>query len=174
MAISRISNDILSQKVTQESVNKATSGKKEQLQIAATERQKVSLEDISVFSQDAKKLQETEVILQNALGKLREMDELTEKNLQGIIERIDSDYYNNNEINRKIVNDLFPEKELRNTVEKRMKADSYLPELKKLDDLENIDEAKLNKVRERIDNGFYASRQVYDRVADDLLSVLEG
>jgi len=144
------------------------------LQKTATERQKVSLEDISVFSQDARKLQETEVILQNALDKLREMDEITEKNLQGIKERIDNDYYNNNEVNRKIVNDLFPEKELRRTVERRMKADSYLPELKKLDDLENIDEAKLNKVRDRIDNGFYASRQVYDRVADDLLSVLEG
>jgi hypothetical protein len=173
MAINKINNDILSQRVTQDSVNRATSGKKEQLHSSATEKQKMSLEDISVFSQDAKRLQETEVILQNALGKLREMDEITESNLLGIRDKINSKFYENDSITGKIVDDLFPERELRNTVEKRLKAESYLPDLKKLDDVETLDEKKLNVIRDRIDSGFYASRKVFDSVADDLLSVLE-
>jgi hypothetical protein len=173
MAINKINNDILSQRVTQDSVNRATSGKKDILQNSATEKQKMSLDDIPVFSQDAKRLQETEVILQNALGKLREMDEITESNLLGIKDKIKGNFYENDTVAGKIVDDLFPEQEMRNRVEKRMKAESYLSDLKKMDDIETIDEKKINQIRDRIDNGFYSSRKVFDAVAEDLLSVLE-
>ena len=93
MAINKINNDILSQNITQDSVNRATSGKKEKLQNSAVEKQKMSLDDITEFSQDAKRLQETEVILQNALDKLREMDEITDSNLSGIREKIKNRFY---------------------------------------------------------------------------------
>jgi len=173
MAINKINNDILSQNITQDSVNRATSGKKEKLQNSAVEKQKMSLDDITEFSQDAKRLQETEVILQNALDKLREMDEITDSNLSGIREKIKNRFYENDTVAGKIVDDLFPEQEMRNRVEKRMKAENYLSDLKKMDDVETIDEKKINLIRDRIDNGFYSSRKVYDAVAEDLLSGLE-
>jgi len=157
----------------QESVNKATSGKKDSVQKAGQEVKKTHLEDVTIFSQDARKLKETEIILQNALQKLHEMDEINEENLAGIKDKIASDFYDNEEVYEKIINDIFPEQELRTTVERRMKAERYLPEVKKYDDENYLDFEKLHKIKERVNNDFYFTNEVSERIADELLSILE-
>jgi len=174
MAIDKINNDILSPKTIQDSVKKATSGKKDNVHEIGHEVKKTVLEDKIIFSQDAKKLQETEVILQNALQKLHEMDEINEANLIGIKERIESDFYNRDEVFEQIITDVFPEHELRKAIETRAKAERYLPVVKQYDEDEIVDEAKLDEIRERIENGFYNTNEVFGHIADELLSVMEA
>ncbi|MDD3367240.1 MAG: hypothetical protein PHS67_08250, partial [Sphaerochaetaceae bacterium] len=98
MAIDKIHTDILSRGIIQESVKEATSGKKDNVKNSDKEVKKSTLQDSTVFSKDAKKLQETEVILQNALQKLKEMDELNLQKLEGIQSKIDNDFYNNDAV----------------------------------------------------------------------------
>ena len=172
MAIDKI-NDILGRNIMQEGVNKATSGKKDNVQDSGLELRKAHLEDKTIFSQDARKLQETEVILQGALQKLREMDEINEVNLSLIRDKIDNDFYDNDEVLSKIVDDIFPERELRNTVEKRMKAEKYVEELNEYDSENELDLEKLGIIRERINSGYYDSSEVSERIAEDLLGILE-
>jgi len=171
MAIDKVSNDILNRPVGNESVNKATSGKKETVKGSENELRKTGLEDKVVFSQDARKLQETEVILQSALQKLHEMDELIENDLSGIKNKIDDGFYSRNDVLGKVIDDVFPEQQLRNTVERRMKAETYLPELNRLDEMDTIDEKRLSEIAKRIDSGFYSSREVLGRVADELVNM---
>jgi hypothetical protein len=172
MAINRIDLDIQSHKTTQGSVSKATSGKKEQVEIPEKETKKVSLEDNVLFSEDAKKLQETEVILQNALQKLHEMDEINHKNLASIKEKISSSFYDSEQVLTDVADEVFTEDELKAVIKKRMMAEKYVEELHELDSDSEIDFAKLNIVKERINSGFYNSKEVIDKVAEELLDVL--
>ena len=173
MAINKINDGILNRQVTHDSVNKATSGKKDIVKNSDNEFKRTSLEDKLIFSQDAQRLQETEAILQNALQRLHEMDELTENDVLGIKERIDGDFYSHKDVLERVIDDIFPEQQIRNKIEKRMKAESYVPELNRFDDIETIDQEKLNKIRDRIDSGFYISKEVFDKIADDLVNMLE-
>jgi hypothetical protein len=138
------------------------------------EVKKSHLEDMTIFSQDARRLQETEVILQNALHRLHEMDEIRESELLGIKERIDSEFYYSDEVFEKVIDDIFPEQELKKIVEKRIKAESYLTEVKRLDEENELDLAKLLKIKERINSGYYSSDEVLNRVVEDLANVLEA
>jgi len=166
MAIDKIT-DIISRPISQERMREATSGKKEIVQNPAPEATRTTLEDVSVFSEDAKRLQETEVILQNALHILQEMDEINHDNLQDIQEKMHSGFYHNEEVLEKVVNDIFPEQVLRNSVEKRIRAEKYVVKLKEMDD-DDMDTEKLAAIKEKIDNGYYDSSEVIDNLADTL------
>ncbi|MCL2063646.1 MAG: hypothetical protein FWG98_04675 [Candidatus Cloacimonetes bacterium] len=171
MAIDRINNDLQSRNIMQNRVNEATSGKKEN--VKPNEVKKANLEDSVFFSQDAKRLQEIEVILQNALHQLKEMDEINRSNLIGIQEKIDKDFYSNREVAGKVIDEIFPEAALRKTIEVRMKAEKYVPELTKLDTENNLDWAKIDQIKTKVENGYYNSREVIESIADGLIDLLE-
>ena len=171
MTINRINNDIQSRQIAQNRVNEATSGKKE---TTKTEENTMSrLEDKAIFSQDAKKLQEIEVILQNALQILKGMDEVNETNLIGIQDKIDSDFYNKKEVAGKVVDEIFSEADLRKTIEVRMRAERYVPELNKLDAETPLDLAKIEQIKSKVASGFYNSREVIESIADGLVNLLD-
>ena len=173
MAIDKINNDIQSRQIIQSRVNEATSGKKEKLQDSVNLTKGTNLEDKVTFSQDAKKLQEIEAILQNSLQKLSELDEINSSNLVGIQDKIDSDFYSQKEVAEKVVGEIFSEQELRRTIEVRMKAESYIPELNKLDANSYLDQAKISHIKEKVASGFYNSREVAESIAEGLVSLLD-
>jgi len=173
MAVNRINDDILSRKTNNERVHQATSGKKEKLGELIPEKNKASLTEVIEFSEDAKKLQETEVILQNALQKLNEMDDIQHSNLAEFSEKIAQDFYDLDDVHETIVDELFSEDELRDVIAKRMVAEKYVGELKKLDAEDAINEAKLEQIRERIAQGYYNSAEVAGKVADELIDILD-
>ena len=173
MAINKINDDIQSRQITQGRVNEATSGKKEKVQNSQNEKKKASLEDTQVFSEDAKKLHETEVILQNALVKLHEMDDINQNNLVGIQDKIEDDFYNNNEVLRKVVDDIFSEEELRSVIERRKLAEKYVMELKKFDQEAEIDSEKISRIKDRVNSGYYNSKEVESKVAEELFNIMD-
>ena len=173
MAINKIDNHIPSHNVSQDKVKEATSVKKEKLQNLTSEVRKTSLTDTTIFSDDAKRLQETEVILQNAIQRLKEMDEINLQNIIGIEEKIENNFYDNDKITQKIVEDIMPEAQLRETIEMRIKAEKYVSELQKIDADTTIDDTKLDKIRERIDSGFYNEQKVIDSITDNILEMME-
>ena len=173
MAINKINDDIQSRQLTQGRVNEATSGKKEKVNNSQNEIKKANLEDKTIFSEDAKKLHETEVILQNALVKLHEMDELNQNNILGIQDKIEDDFYSNNEVLKKVVDDIFTDEELRAVIEKRKVAEKYVVELKKLDQETGIDTEKIAKIKERVNNGYYNSQEVIAQVANELFDIMD-
>ena len=166
MAIDKIT-DILSRPISQEKVREATSGKKEKTQDSSSEVVRTTLEDKSIFSEDAKRLQETEVILQNALQILQEMDEVNHENLIGVKERLNTDFYNDEKVLEKVVDDIFPEQQLRNSVEKRTRAEKYVAKLNEMDDGE-VNSAKLDEIKDKISNGYYDTTDVIDSLAETL------
>ena len=166
MAIDKIT-DIISRPISQERMREATSGKKEITKDANPETNRTTLEDVSIFSEDAKRLQETEVILQNALHVLKEMDLINHENLQEVKEKLDSGFYENEEVIEQVVNDIFPEQMLRNSVEKRVRAEKYVQRLNEMDE-EDMDTEKLAAIREKIESGYYNSNEVIDNLADTL------
>ena len=170
MAIDKIT-DIISRPISQERMREATSGKKEITQNESPGATRSTLEDKSIFSEDAKRLQETEVILQNALQILTEMDEINHDNLKGIQDKMNSGFYHNEEVLEKVVNDIFPEQQLRNSVEKRIRAEKYVGKLKEMDN-EDMDNEKLEAIREKIENGYYDSKEVIDNLADSLAQLV--
>jgi hypothetical protein len=171
MAINKIS-DILSRPASQDTVKEATSGKKEKTTASEqSEVKKTTLEDKVIFSDDAKKLQETEVILQTALQKLREMDEVNQKNLEGITRRINSNFYDKDTVVNGLVDEIFPEEQLRDAVEKRIRAEKYVSELNRLE--EELSEERLAEIRQRIESGYYNSPEVIDAIAETLVSVVD-
>jgi predicted small metal-binding protein len=174
MAIDKISSDIQSRQIIHGRVNEATSGKKEKVDSSVSSPKKASLGDHAMFSQDARRLQEIEVILQNALQKLHEMDDINKDNLAGIHGKIEEKFYDQKMVAEVIADDIFPEEQLRKTVEQRMIAEKYTAELKKLDTEESIDLAKIDLIKERVKNGYYNnSQEVASAVAESLLEILD-
>ena len=173
MPIDKINNDIQSRQIVQNRMNEATSGKKETVQNTHDSVKKIALDDNVIFSQDAKKLQEIEVILQNALLKLNEMDEINKENLIGITDKMENGFYDNAEVMEKVITEVFPEEQLRKTIEVRMKAEKFVSEVNKLDSDDQIDYAKITQIRERINSGFYNTRDITESVADGLIDFLD-
>ena len=172
MAVNKINDDILSREIIQGRIPPATSGKKEETQEAAEAHKKTDLHDVAIFSDDARRLQETEVILQNALQKLNEMDEIQHANLAEFKEKIDHGFYNQDDILEKVVDEMFSEDELRSIINKRMTDEQYVAELKKMDAEYAQDEAKLEKIRDRIQSGYYNSPEVAEKIADELIDLI--
>ncbi|MCL1826844.1 MAG: hypothetical protein FWG20_02280 [Candidatus Cloacimonetes bacterium] len=173
MAINRIIDDIQSQKITQDGVNKATSGKKEKVGNNTDQRKTDSLEDKSVLSEDALKLQATEVILQTALQKLHEMDQINDTNFADIKEKIQDDFYSSDQVLEQVVNDIFTDEEIHSLVEKRQIAQKYITELHKLDEADTLGEEKVALVKERLASGYYDSDEIIDQVAGELVDLLD-
>lgn len=173
MAINKINSDILSRSIIQERVKEATSGKKEKVDVSKNETKKVNLQDSAVFSKDAKKLQETEVILQNALQKLHEMDEVNHQKIAGIQDKINSDFYLDEDIINDFIDDIIPEEEIRKNVSARMQAKKFLPEIKKLDNSDTISNDRIEEIRSKISSGFYNSKEITEKIADEMLSISE-
>jgi hypothetical protein len=172
MSINIIDKNIQTNQLAQGRTNEATSGKKEQAQTAEIEAKKVSLADSIVFSEDAQKLQETEVILRNALLMLKEMDEVTESTLKGIRERVENKFYDNAAVANKVAGEIVPENELAQTARHKALAEQYTIALNEIDSQNHIDHDKLALVRERIDSGYYNSREVAERIAKELVDLL--
>jgi len=173
MAIDKIINDIQSRQIIQNRANEATSGKKEKTRSVEDSTDRIKLEDRVTFSQDAKKMQEIEIILQNALHKLHEMDEINHADIGDIKVKLESGFYDQNDVAESIINDIFPEEELRKIVEKRIKAGSYLGELHKLDTYSQIDRDKIDNIKEKINSGFYDTKEVASKTADEIISILD-
>ncbi|MCK9328993.1 MAG: hypothetical protein M0Q94_03860 [Candidatus Cloacimonetes bacterium] len=173
MAIDKIHTDILSRGIIQESVKEATSGKKDNVKNSDKEVKKSTLQDSTVFSKDAKKLQETEVILQNALQKLKEMDELNLQKLEGIQSKIDNDFYNNDAVLDEIIDEIFPEEQIKKSVSRRIQAEKYLSELNKLDQNDTLDDTKIQDIKEKINKGYYNSKEITEKIADELLNIAD-
>ncbi len=173
MAIDKINSDILSRSIVQDRTREATSGKKDNVKFSDKEIKKSTLQDSSVFSKDAKKLQETEVILQNALQKLKEMDEMNLEKIDGIQVKIDSGFYENDEVLNEIIEEIIPEEQLRKSVTYRMQAEKYLTEMNKFDDIKSIDDTKIKEIRSKISSGFYNSNEVVEKIAQELLDIAD-
>jgi anti-sigma28 factor (negative regulator of flagellin synthesis) len=173
MAIDKINTDISSRITSQEKVREATSGKKNNITSSEPEIKKAQLDDTKpAFSEDARRLQETEVILQNALLKLHEMDEVNQQNIAGIQSKIDKSFYDNDAVADKVLDDIFPEQQLRASVEKRVKAEKYVSLLTEIDN-QQTDNAKLDEIRAKIENGFYDTDAVVDSITDTLINLID-
>jgi len=166
-------NDILSHQTSQEKAREATSGKRDKATEAHSEAKRTSLEDKIVFSDDAKKLQETEVILQNALQQLREMDEVNRQNMAGIQQRIENNFYASEKVAERVAEGVVPEELLRATAEKRITAEKYVSQLSRLDEEMAIDTAKIDRIKENIANGYYDTDDVLHTIADNLIEIME-
>ena len=176
MPIDRISTNIPNRNITQGRVNEATSGKKENVQSSAVHENNIKnarLEDKIMFSQDAQKLQQIEVILQTALQKLNEMDEIHRDNLHLIQDKIDTGFYDQQEVKEKIISEIFPEEDLRKKIEVRMKAESYVPNLKKIESEQNIDIDRKEEIKKKIEDGYYYSKEVTENVSNGIISLLD-
>jgi len=176
MAINKINDDIQSRRITQDSVKEATSGKKEKVRNQTNNLNKIGIEDKTLLSEDAKKLHETEVILHNALLKLREMDEINQENFESIKNKIGDNFYSNDEIIEIVRDNIFSENEIQSIVQKRKIAEKYISILKELDEEETaktIVDNKLEKVKNRLNNGYYDSKEVIAKVANDLFEIMD-
>jgi len=167
-------NDILSHQTSQEKAREATSGKRDKV----TEQQRsdakhVSLEDKIIFSEDAKKLQETEMILQNALQQLREMDEVNQQNMAGIQQRIENNFYSSGQVALQVAEGVVPEEHLRATAEKKIVAEKYVAQLSRLDGGMVIDPAKIDRIKANIANGYYDADEVLHTIADNLIEIMD-
>jgi len=67
----------------------------------------------------------------------------------------------------KVVDDIFPEQQLRNSVEKRTRAEKYVAKLNEMDDGE-VNSAKLDEIKDKISNGYYDTTDVIDSLAETL------
>jgi hypothetical protein len=174
MAIDKV-NDILNRPVSPESVKSATSGKKEQVQLNEIEPEikKTSLEDTQIFTEDAIRLQETEAILQNALQKLMEMDEINHKNLNSIDEKSKNNFYDSEEVLNQIVNEIAPDAHFQTVADKRIKAQVFVKKLNEMDKEDIIDEEKLQIIREKINSGFYNNNEVIQSIANNLIENID-
>ena len=173
MAINRINDDIQSRRITQEGVNKATSGKKEETKKANADKTESSNIDKSVLSEDAKKLQQTEALLQNALKKLHQMDEVNHDNFQEIKAKIEENYYEDDEILKNVIDDIFSNQEINNIIEKRKNAEKYVSELKKLDEDIPLDHSKITKIKQQVNEGYYDRPEIIAKVANELFDLLD-
>jgi len=172
MSITKIDKDIQTHQLVQGRTKEATSGKKEQITPADIEPKKVSLQDNVVFSQDAQKLLETEVILQNALVKLKEMDEINEKTLQGIKQRVENKFYDNVQVANKVSEEIFPENEINDAVAKRLLANKYIEKLNQIETESQLSQERIALIKERISSGYYNSKEVAEQVAGEIVQLL--
>lgn len=178
MTVDKIDNSLSSQNLLNERLKEAASGKKtnvHNINAYSTSDVNNSSSDSMVFSDDAKKLQETEVILRNALQKLHEMDEINEDSLNDINEKLADDFYSNNdEVGNELADLLIPENEMRENIQKRMKADEFVDQISKFDEEETpIDNEKLAGIKEKISSGFYSQDHIISSIADNILTAIQ-
>jgi len=172
MGIDKI-NDIQGHQISQEKAREATSGKKNKTSQTPPEVKHTSLEDSLIFSDDAKRLQETEVILQNALQKLKEMDEINDQNLLGIQEKIENNFYLHEGVLEEVIDSVIPDEHLRATLQKRITAERYVPRLQEMDNDPEIDPVKINAIKDKVASGFYNSSEVLSSIADNLVELID-
>jgi anti-sigma28 factor (negative regulator of flagellin synthesis) len=173
MAVDKIDPRINTQNLLNERLKEAASGKKTNVHnINAYNNKDIdNSSDSLVFSEDAKKLQETEVILRNALQKLHEMDDVNLDSFSDITEKISDDFYKDDELSSDIADLIIPESQMRENIQKRIKADEYVDQLSQMDNTElPLDQDKLNLIKEKINSGFYNSPSVSAAIADSILA----
>ncbi len=177
MTVDKINPGFSTQQILNERLKEATSGKKNSILPMDNEQAKEATgtdKETIVFSDDAKKLQETEVILRNALQKLHEMDEINEDSLSGFSDKVNNRYYeNNDEVSMGIADLIIPEEEMRHNIQMRFKAEEYVDDIKEFDEESNpVDFNKLNQIKNKIANGFYSQENVLSDIADNILSIM--
>lgn len=174
MTVDKINTHITNHQILNDRLKEAASGKKNQVQNLGTVDAKdanKSSESI-VFSDDAKKLQETEVILRNALQKLHEMDEIHQDSFGDIKtnafqeDDLQEDHLDLSEL-------IFPEEEMRSNIQKRMKADEFVEKINEFDKVkQDIDYNKIDSVKQKIATGFYNQPDVADFIAEQMTALI--
>lgn len=177
MAVDKINSSMNSHQILNDRLKEAASGKKNSVHaMDAYRNQNVNnSEDKTIFSDDAKKLQETEVILRSALQKLNEMDEVRTEKLADIMDKINQDFYTDNpELDEELSDLIIPEDELRDIIQKRMNAEEYVDQIHQYDiGHEQIDEEKLKNIREKVAQGYYNKPEVLEKIANELVDLFE-
>ncbi|HOE90976.1 MAG TPA: flagellar biosynthesis anti-sigma factor FlgM [Candidatus Cloacimonadota bacterium] len=177
MTINKIYSSNDPQKIINERMQEATSGKKNSIhQLDKTQARDASqaAKGEIVVSEDAKKLQETEVILRNALQKLHEMDEINEESLGVFTNKVKNEFYDDNDdVTIGVADLILPEEQMRRNISIRFKAEEYVDDVKEFDREESdIDYEKIEQVKARIANGYYNQENVVAEIADNLLEIM--
>jgi len=175
MTINKIDPNLNPQKIMNDRTREATSGKKTNIhhldKIKAREASRTNNDNMD-FSDDAKKLQETEVILRNALQKLHEMDEVNSESLSSFRDKLNSDFYSDNEeVDIGIADLIIPEEQMRRNISLRFKAEEYVDDIKEYDFEEpEIDSTKIEQIKAKIANGFYNQENIIANIAENILA----
>ncbi len=177
MAVDKISNSMNSHQILNDRLKEAASGKKSSvLAMDAYRNQNVNdSDDKTIFSDDAKKLQETEVILRSALQKLNEMDDVRTEKLADVKDKIDQNFYSDNdELDQELAGLIIPESELRDIIQKRMKADEYVDQIHDYDNTnQTINEENIKNIKEKVAQGYYSNPEVLEKIANELVDFFE-
>lgn len=175
MTVDKINTHISNHQILNDRLKEAASGKKTQVlnnsTSDATDANKSS--ESIVFSDDAKKLQETEVILRNALQKLHEMDELNFDAFADLKSAGNQDDIQSDPYSMDLSELIFTEDEMRSNIQKRMKADEFVEKINDFDKLkQDIDYDKIDAVKAKMASGFYNNPEVADFIAQQITALI--
>lgn len=175
MTVDKISSDIAANPALQEKIDKVRKNRQEKATRAENLEAAQSADNASL-SDEARKLQETERILRFALERLEQFDEVRQEKLEGVADRLDSDFYFSEEVNGEVSERIFSDEEVKAQVERNQQMRQFLGDVHQIDEqmqAEDVDTAKLDTIRQRIANGFYDSEEVLASVADRLMELTE-
>ncbi len=170
MAIDKIINSIGTNSITQSKVQKTKDKKTEDKNTDKVSSGSESTDEVN-FSSKAKKLQETEQILRFALERLEQFDEVRNEKLEDVKNKVDSNYYFNDQVSDKVSENIFSDRVIRESIEKQIRVKEYVNKLKEADAEEADNSALLTAIKDRAESGFYNDKEIIEKTADKLLGL---
>ncbi len=170
MAIDKIINSIGTNSIAQNKVQNTKDQKIEDRNTEKVSSGSESTDEVS-FSSKAKRLQETEQILRFALERLEQFDEVRNEKLEDVKDKIDSNYYFNDQVSDKVSENMFSDRVIRESIEKQIRVKEYVDKLKQADADEADNSTRLSAIKDRIDSDFYNDEEIIEKTADKLLGL---
>ena len=175
MTVDKILNDVAANVTVQDRLEKIRKARDEKATGAAN-KEAARTADNADLSSRAKRLQETERILRFALERLEQFDEVRQEKLDEVNGKLQGDYYYSPDVDGEISERIFSDEELQERVRNTQQMRQFLEDVHQMDDQaaeEEIDQTRLDAIRQRVQDGFYDSEEVLGKVADRLLELTE-
>ncbi|MCD4829192.1 MAG: flagellar biosynthesis anti-sigma factor FlgM [Candidatus Cloacimonetes bacterium] len=175
MTVDKIISEIAASPAGQESIDKTRKAREEKATRTQNHEAARSIDNAELSSK-ARKLQETERILRFALERLEQFDDVRHEKLEEVSGKLQSDFYFTDQFNGEVSERLFSDAELQEKVRHSQQMRQYLGDVRRIDEQmqsEEIDQEKIDAVRQRVKAGFYDSEEVLGKVADRLLELTE-
>ena len=175
MTVDKIISDAAVHQTTQEKLDKSRKSSDERA-ARAQNIEAASSADNASLSTEARKLQETERILRFALERLEQFDDVRSEKLDEVREKLGSDFYFDDDISGEVSERVFSDEELQARLERNQQMRHILDDVHAMDQAQketDIDNERLDAIRQRVQSGFYDSEEVLASIADRLIELTE-